>query len=161
MSSQTCAYTSKCIPDRAQLAQFCWHEAARGLPVQAIESAVRKKKQILLSEAELRQRAARGTPERRSLLQRLTAAVQRGDGGGAGALTQSIATLQQEVAAGFRVLMTRQPVTCRQPHYQHAAFGAASGCRLHLSCNPCQFLPGLFCDEVALMAKVLLSPPQR
>ena len=67
-----------------------------GLPVQAIESAVRKKKQILLSEAELRQRAARGTPERRSLLQRLSAAVQRG-GGGANATAQSIATLQQEV----------------------------------------------------------------
>ena len=94
-----------------------WHQwvACSGsrVPVQAIESAVRKKKQILLSEAELRARAARGAPERRSLLQRITAAVQRGNSG-ANATAQSIATLQQEVATPLAPAAL--PVTRQRAH---------------------------------------------
>ena len=49
--------------------------------VQAMESAVRKKKQILLSEEELRQQRARAqAPEKPSLLQRMLQGVRRSSG---------------------------------------------------------------------------------
>ena len=63
-----------------------------------MESAVRKKKQILLAGAELEQQRARGvTPEKPSLFGRVAGALGHGGKGGAHALEQSIATLREEV----------------------------------------------------------------
>ena len=64
--------------------------------MQALESAVRKKKQVVLSEEELRQQRSRAqSPEKPSLLQRMLLTVRRGDG--AQALEHNIATLKEEV----------------------------------------------------------------
>ena len=64
--------------------------------MQALESAVRKKKQIVLSEEELRQQRSRAqSPEKPTLLQRMLLTVRRG--GGVQALEQNIVTLKEEV----------------------------------------------------------------
>ena len=64
--------------------------------MQALESAVRKKKQVVLSEEELRQQRLRAqSPEKPSLLQRMLLTVRRGDS--AQALEHNIATLKEEV----------------------------------------------------------------
>ena len=91
--------------------------------MQAIESAVRKKKQILLSEEELRQQRARAqAPEKPSLLRRVLQGVRRSSR--AQALEQTLAALREEVRLPFRRLqntwqsgkahaLDRQPL-CRQ-----------------------------------------------
>ena len=60
---------------------------------------MRRKKQILLSEAELRRRQAVrvAAPEKPAWLQRLAGVVRLGGGGDAAAVAASIATLQEEV----------------------------------------------------------------
>ena len=64
--------------------------------MQALESAVRKKKQVVLSEEELRQQRSRAqSPEKPSLLQRVLLTVRRGDS--AQALELNVATLKEEV----------------------------------------------------------------
>ncbi len=64
--------------------------------MQALESAVRKKKQIVLNKEELKQQRSRQqSPEKPSLLQRMLLTVRRG--GGAQALEQTIAALREEV----------------------------------------------------------------
>ena len=65
---------------------------------------MRKKKQILLSEAELRQQRARAqAPEKPSLLRRVLQGVRRS--GGAPALAQTLAALREEVRLPFRELL--------------------------------------------------------
>ena len=72
--------------------------------MQAMESAVRKKKQILLSEEELRQQQARAqAPEKPSLLRRVLQGVRRS--GGAQAMEQTLAALREEVRLSFRALL--------------------------------------------------------
>ena len=86
-----------------------------GWAVQALESAVRKKKQIVLSEDELRQQHSRAqSPEKPTLLQRMLLTVRRG--GGVQALEQNIATLREEV------LFLQAPchLTCRR-RWRHGA----------------------------------------
>ncbi|CAL8468873.1 g8414 [Coccomyxa elongata] len=65
--------------------------------MQALESVVRKKKQILVNEAELRQQQARASPVPPSLLQRFVTSVRRSGSSGAHATAQLIASLKEEV----------------------------------------------------------------
>ena len=72
--------------------------------MQAMESAVRKKKQILLSEEELGQQRARAqAPEKPSLLRRVLQGVRRS--GGVQALEQTLAALREEVRLRLCVLL--------------------------------------------------------
>ena len=64
---------------------------------QALESVVRKKKHIVVSEGELRQQQARASPVPPSLLQRVVNSVRRGGGGAAHSTAQLIASLKEEV----------------------------------------------------------------
>ena len=64
---------------------------------QALESVVRKKKQIVVSEGELRQQQARASPVPPSLLQRMVVSVRRGGSSGAHGTAQLIASLKEEV----------------------------------------------------------------
>ncbi len=59
---------------------------------------MRKKKQILVNEAELRQQQARASPVAPSLFQRFVGSVRRGGSSGAHATAQLIATLKEEVS---------------------------------------------------------------
>lgn len=65
--------------------------------LQALESVVRKKKQILVSEVELRQKQARTPPVSPSLLQRVFDSVWRSGSGGTHATAQLITSLKEEV----------------------------------------------------------------
>ncbi|KAK9914979.1 hypothetical protein WJX75_003304 [Coccomyxa subellipsoidea] len=64
--------------------------------MQALESVVRKKKQIVVSEGELRQQQARASPVPPSLLQRVVNTVRRGNSG-AHSTAQLISSLKEEV----------------------------------------------------------------
>ena len=64
---------------------------------------MRKKKQIVVSEGELRQQQARASPVPPSLLQRVVNTVRRGGGSGAHSTVQLISSLKEEVCycSGF------------------------------------------------------------
>lgn len=78
---------------------------------------MRKKKQILVNEAELRQQQARASPVPPSLLQRFVSSVRRSGSSGAHATAQLITSLKEEVSRLFCLAQTENSrrVACEAP----------------------------------------------